>query len=73
MYKQIIFQIVLIMINAFFAMTEVALISTNKIKLKKMADEGDNIAKKLVDISEDPSEFLSTIQILVYRQISPLP
>ena len=63
MYKQIIFQVVLIMINAFFAMTEVALISTNKIKLKKMADEGDNIAKKLVDISEDPSEFLSTIQI----------
>ena len=63
MYKQIIFQIVLIMINAFFAMTEVALISTNKIKLKKMADEGDNIAKKLDDISEDPSEFLSTIQI----------
>lgn len=61
MYKQIIFQVVLIMINAFFAMTEVALISTNKIKLKKMADEGDNIAKKLVDISEDPSEFLSTI------------
>ncbi len=48
MYKQIIFQIVLIMINAFFAMTEVALISTNKIKLKKMADEGDNIAKKLM-------------------------
>lgn len=63
MHKQIIFQVVLIMINAFFAMTEVALISTNKIKLKKMADEGDNIAKKLVDISEDPSEFLSTIQI----------
>lgn len=63
MYKQIIFQVVLIMINAFFAMTEVALISTNKIKLKKMADEGDNIAKKLVDISEDSSEFLSTIQI----------
>lgn len=63
MYKQIIFQVVLIMINAFFAMTEVALISANKIKLKKMADEGDNIAKKLVDISEDPSEFLSTIQI----------
>ena len=63
MYKQLIFQLVLIMINAFFAMTEVALISTNKIKLKKMANEGDNIAKKLVDISEDPSEFLSTIQI----------
>lgn len=63
MHKQIIFQVVLIMINAFFAMTEVALISTNKIKLKKMADEGDNIAKKLVDISENPSEFLSTIQI----------
>ncbi len=68
MYKQIIFQVVLIMINAFFAMTEVALISTNKIKLKKMADEGDNIAKKLVDISEDPSEFLSTIQIGQYCQ-----
>ena len=63
MYKQLIFQLVLIMINAFFAMTEVALISTNKIKLKKMADEGDNISKKLVNISEDPSEFLSTIQI----------
>ena len=68
MYKQIIFQVVLIMINAFFAMTEVALISTNKIKLKKMADKGDNIAKKLVDISEDPSEFLSTIQIGITLQ-----
>ncbi|WP_300278951.1 hemolysin family protein [Peptacetobacter sp.] len=63
MYKQIIFQIVLIALNAFFAMTEVALISTNKIKLKKLSDEGDKIAGKLMEISKDPSEFLSTIQI----------
>lgn len=63
MYKQIIFQIILIMLNAFFAMTEVALISANKIKLKKLAEEGDKKAEKLIEISKDPSEFLSTIQI----------
>lgn len=55
--------IVLIAINAFFAATEMALISLNDNKIKVMADDGDKKAKQLLDILSRPTEFLSTIQI----------
>lgn len=63
MYGQLILQVVLILLNAFFAMTEIALISVNTARLKAMYEEGDKTAGKLLKISEDPSGFLSTIQI----------
>lgn len=53
----------LIGINAFFAMSEIAILSTNNIKMKKFAEEGDKKAALLLRITEDPSDFLSTIQV----------
>ena len=61
--QQILLQIILILINAFFAATEIAVISLNTTKLKKLAENGDKYAPRLLKMAENPSGFLSTIQI----------
>ena len=63
--QQLLVQAVLILINAFFAMTEIAVISLNAGKLRMMAEEGDKSAPKLLKLVEEPSGFLSTIQIAI--------
>ncbi|MFR7478653.1 MAG: CNNM domain-containing protein, partial [Acutalibacteraceae bacterium] len=60
---QIILQVVLILLNAFFAMTEIAIISLSAVKLRHMVEEGDKTAGKLLKLVEEPAGFLSTIQI----------
>ncbi len=59
----IILLIFLILINAFFAMSEIAVISFNDNKLKKLATGGDKKAKTLLKMLEEPSKFLATIQV----------
>lgn len=61
--RQLLLQVVLILINAFFAATEIAVISLNSTRLEKQIEEGDNTAKRLLKLVEEPSGFLSTIQI----------
>lgn len=63
MLKQLLLQLVLIALNAFFAATEIAVISLNEKKVHALADEGDKKAKKMLKIIEEPTRFLSTIQI----------
>ena len=60
---QIVLLFCLILINAFFAMSEIAIISLNTNKMAKMAEEGNRKAKKLLKLTDDSSRFLSTIQI----------
>ncbi len=55
--------IVLVLVNAFFAMSEIAIISINANKMKKKAEEGDKKAATLVKITESSSSFLATIQV----------
>lgn len=55
--------LLLIVVNAFFAMSEIAIISLNDNKLRVMADDGHEKAKKVLKLVESPSAFLSTIQI----------
>lgn len=55
--------VLLIGVNAFFAMSEIAVISFNDVKLKRLAEEGDKKAKILCDLTEEESRFLSTIQV----------
>lgn len=61
--KQLLLQIILILLNAFFAATEIAVISLNEKKVKAMSENGDKKAKKMLKILEDPTKFLSTIQV----------
>lgn len=60
---QLFLQAVLILLNAFFAMTEIAVISLSPVKLKKLSEEGDKKSLRLLQLSEEPAGFLSTIQI----------
>lgn len=53
----------LIMVNAFFAMSEIAIISLNDNKIEKMAEEGNKKAAQVLKLTKDSSGFLSTIQI----------
>ena len=53
--QQILLQIILIAINAFFAATEIAVVSLNTTKLKKMAEDGDKYAPKLLKMAENPT------------------
>ncbi len=61
--QQLLLQLFLILLNAFFAATEIAVISLNEKKLKSRADDGDKKAAKMLKMTEDPTQFLSTIQI----------
>ena len=60
---QVVLLFVLILLNAFFAMSEIAIISLNDTKIGKMAEEGNKKAKQVIKLTKDSSRFLSTIQI----------
>lgn len=59
----VILLIVLILVNAFFAMSEIAVISLNDAKLRRMAQNGNKKAKILTNMVGQPSKFLATIQV----------
>lgn len=58
-------QVVLIGLNAIFACAEIAVISMNEAKLNKLISEGNKNAKTLQKLTQNPSKFLSTIQIAI--------
>ena len=60
---QILLQCILIALNAFFAASEIAVISLNSNKLRAQAEDGDKVAEKMLILVEEPTGFLSTIQI----------
>lgn len=57
--------IILIFVNAAFACAEIAVISMNDTKLKKMADKKDRRAMRLISLTEQPAKFLATIQVAI--------
>ena len=63
MTTAIIFLGVLILLNAFFAASEIALISLNDARIRSLADKGDAKAARIEKLMDEPSRFLATIQI----------
>ncbi len=63
MFSQIVFLVILILLNAYFAATEIAFISLNDAKIEKQAKEGNKKAKQIQKMLRNPSKFLATIQI----------
>lgn len=55
--------LLLILINAFFSASEIAVISSNKNRITHLANEGDIRAKSLLKLVEEPNRFLATIQV----------
>ena len=63
LWLQFLLLLILILCNAFFAASEIAIISLNDNRLRKMAEEGHKKAKQVLRLTEDSSNFLATIQI----------
>lgn len=53
----------LILANGVFAMSEIAMVSANRLKLRSQAEKGDAAAEKAADLADSPTKFLSTVQI----------
>lgn len=60
---QFLLLIVLTLINAFLAASEIAVVSINKNRVEQKAEEGNAKSQKLLKILENPTNFLSTIQV----------
>ncbi|EOS42850.1 hemolysin family protein [Lachnospiraceae bacterium JLR.KK009] len=60
---QLIVIIVLLLLSAFFSSAETALTTSNKIRLRSMAEEGNKRAKKVLEITDDSGKMLSAILI----------
>ncbi|MCQ4937470.1 hemolysin family protein [Anaerotignum propionicum] len=58
-------QIILIAMNAIFASAEIAVISMNDAKMKRMALNGDKRAERLIYLTDQPARFLATIQVAI--------
>ncbi len=63
LWLQIVLIVVLIFVNAFFAASEIALISLNDNRIRKLAEEGNKKAKQILKLTANSSNFLATIQI----------
>jgi len=60
---EIIIIIALILLNGIFSMSEMSLVSARKFKLESAKKKGSTGAKTALDLSENPTKFLSTVQI----------
>lgn len=60
---EILIIIALILLNGIFSMSELALVSTKKFKLESAIKKGDKNAKNALDLANNPTTFLSTVQI----------
>lgn len=63
--SQFLVQLLLILINAFFAATETAVVSMNENKIRRQAEDGDKKAVQMLKMVESPTRFLSTIQVCI--------
>ena len=52
-----------VFVNAFFSGTEMAVITLNDAKMRKMSEEGDRKARRIVRFLDNPGNFLATIQV----------
>jgi putative hemolysin len=53
------------LINAYFAAAEMAIVSVSKVKIKNLAADGNRSARILQTLLEQPNKFLSTIQVMI--------
>ena len=60
---ELLFLFVLILLNGVFAMSEIAMVTVKKTRLKSQAKRGDKAAKRALVLAKDPGRFLSTVQI----------
>src|SRR5215207_5242573 len=60
---EVLFILLLLAANGVFAMSELAVVSSRKARLQRMAEAGDERARAALELANSPDRFLSTIQI----------
>jgi putative hemolysin len=63
LFADLLILFLLLMLNGVFAMAEIAVVSSRKARLKKLADEGSTRASVALALANSPDRFLSTVQI----------
>src|SRR5215204_940619 len=53
----------LVVANGAFAMAELAVLSSQKGRLRRLAESGDRGARVALELAEDPNRFLATVQV----------
>ena len=53
----------LLIANGVFAMAEIAVVSSRKARLRRLAEQGNGTARIALELAEAPNRFLSTVQI----------
>jgi len=62
-FFEILFIFCLLLANGVFAMAEIAIVSSRKARLQKLADDGSTKARAALALAQEPTSFLSTVQI----------
>lgn len=60
---EIVIVLLLVMVNGVLAMTEMAVVSARKARLRRMAGQGDTRAHAALELAESPTRFFSTVQV----------
>lgn len=55
--------LLLLLLNGFFAMAELAIVSARRARLRQLAEDGRPGAQQALNLAEDPTSFLSVVQI----------
>lgn len=62
-FSQILLILVLVLLNAFFAAAEIAIVSVRRTRIKQLVEEGNRSAKTVQNLIENPTRFMATVQI----------
>lgn len=60
---EIVFIILLILLNGVFSMSEMAIVSARKVRLQQLANQGNIEARRALELADSPNQFFSTVQI----------
>lgn len=63
MITDLLLVLVLVLLNGLFAMSEIAIVSSRRARLVQMADAGSSGAQRALQLSSEPTRFLSSVQI----------
>ena len=63
LWLDILIVVVLILINGFFSASEMAIVTLNDNKVRRQAEDGDRLARRILVFIDNPTRFLSTIQV----------
>ncbi|MEL7034952.1 MAG: hemolysin family protein [Cyanobacteria bacterium J06592_8] len=62
-FDEFLILLLLILANGLFAMSEIAIVSSRKVRLQKLANAGNSKAKTALELANTPNRFLSTVQV----------